>query len=353
MSAPRQLAFLGIDHPHGHGWRELLRHVESEALITAFVPGFDGAAASLEERLSHIPRYDNVDDLLARARFEAAVVCLPNDAAPAAIESLARAGKHILAEKPAAAAAADFRPAAHAIRESGVEFQAGYMWRYDDCANRLRDMVRDGRFGKLISTEITFVTSDVQRRDPSHYLFDQSASKAGFFNWLACHQLDLLLYILGRPVTGVTARVGVFGGVPTSVEDGGAVVLDLDGGSLATFVGGYWTPRWAGDSRWTIRGTQRWVNWHPGRPGTSGVLEIHGPMPQWIGMEETFATSPDPTSGYGGARGLALIREWLDAIAGCGTCRNTPESALAVLELTDTIYEASRAERRITCRIGG
>jgi predicted dehydrogenase len=353
MPAPLHLACLGIDHPHGHGWRELLRQFESEAVITALVPSFGHGTASLEERLAHIPRYDTVDDLLAHARFDAAVVCLPNDIGPAAIEQLARAGKHILAEKPAAGSAADFRPAARAIRETGVAFQAGYMWRYDECANRLRRMVQDGRFGKLISTEITFVTSDVQRRDPAHYLFDEAVSKAGFFNWLACHQLDLLLYILGRPVTGVMSRVGVFGSVATSIEDGGAVILDLDGGSLATFVGGYWTPRWAGDSRWTIRGTERWVNWDPGRTGTSGVLEIHGPMPQWIGMEETFATSADSTPGYGGARGLALVREWLDAIAGKGECRNTPESVLAVLELTDTIYEASRAACRIDCRIGG
>jgi predicted dehydrogenase len=353
MASPLKIAFLGIDHPHGHGWRELLRHVEAEAAITALVPGFGGGAASLEERLSGIPRYDTVDELLARAPFDAAVVCLPNDLGPSVIEKLARAGKHVLAEKPAAGVAADFQSAARAIRESRIAFQAGYMWRYDDCANRLRAMVQDGRFGKLISTEITFVTSDVQRRDPAHYLFDQTVSKSGFFNWLGCHQLDLLLYILGRPVMGALSRVGVFGGVPTSVEDGGAVILDLADGSLATFVGGYWTPRWAGDSRWTIRGTQRWVNWEPGRPGTSGVLEIHGPMPQWIGMEETYATPPDNTPGYGGARGVALIRDWLDAIAGKGDCRNTPESVLAVLELTDTIYEASRAGRRIDCRIGG
>jgi predicted dehydrogenase len=132
---------------------------------------------------------------------------------------------------------------------------------------------------------MTFVTSDVQRRNPRHYLFDESVSGAGFFNWLACHTLDLLLYILQQPVTGVTSRVGVFGGTDVSVEDGGSAILDLADGSIATFVGGYWIPRWAGESHWTIRGSQRWVHWDPTRVDTSGVLEIHGPMPQWIAME--------------------------------------------------------------------
>jgi predicted dehydrogenase len=353
MQPPLRLAYLGVDHPHGHGWRELLRAVEAQAVITDLVVGLDGGTASLEERLSHLPRHADVDELLQRADFDAAVVCLPNDAGPAAIEKLARAGKHILAEKPAAGCAADFEPAATAIRDAGVAFQAGYMWRYDDCAERLRRMVADGRFGKLISSEITFVTSDVRRRDPEHYLFNAARSKAGFFNWLACHQLDLLLWIIGQPVTGVSARVGCFSEVSTEVEDGGAVILDLADGSLASFVGGYWIPRWAGESHWTLRGSQRWVTWDPGRAETSGVLEIHGPMPQWIGMEETFSTPADDTPGYGGTRGLALVQDWLTAIRTGGACRNTVESVLAVLKLTDTIYEASREERRIPCRIGG
>jgi len=341
MPDPFRIAFLGIDNPHGHGWRELLRNLGDELEIVALVPGFGGATASLEERYAGLPRFETVADLISGCEFDGAVVCLPNDAGSQAIVELARAGKHVLVEKPAAGCADDFRPAAAAVREAGVAFQAGYMWRYDECANRLREMAADGRFGKLICTEITFVTSDVRRRNPEHYLFDKSVSGAGFFNWLACHSLDLLLYVLG-PVVGVTARVGVFGATDVSVEDGGAAIFDLADGSIATFVGGYWIPRWAGESHWTIRGSERWVHWDPTRSGTSGVLEIHGPMPQWIAMEETFETAPDATPGYGGARGVALVRDWISAAESGADCRNTPESVLATLELIDAVYAGNR-----------
>jgi predicted dehydrogenase len=353
MPVPFRLAFLGIDNPHGHGWRELLRHFGDEIEVVALVPGLGGQLTSLEESLARVPRFDDVAQLLAGAEFDGAVVCLPNNAAPAACAALAQSGKHILAEKPVAGSADAFRPVVDAVCHRGVAFQAGYMWRYDDCAVRLREMAHDGRFGRHISTEITFVTSDVRRRDPGHYLFDPAVCGGGFFNWLACHSLDLLLYILQQPVVGVTARVGVFGDTAIDVEDGGAAIMDLADGSLATFVGGYWIPRWAGESRWCLRGSDRWVHWDPARPGTSGVLEIHGPMPQWIAMEETFSTPADTTPGYGGARGRALVRDWIDAArAGRSDCRNTPESVLATLELIDTIYRASREHRRIECRIG-
>jgi predicted dehydrogenase len=351
VTPPFRIAFLGIDHPHGAGWRELLLNFPGEIAVTAIVPGFGGALASLEERYADVPRFQTVDQLLERGEFDGAVVCLPNNEAPEAIIRLAAAGKHVLAEKPAGASIEDGRRISEAVHSSGVAFQAGYMWRYDEGAVRLRRMVRDGSFGKLISIEMTFVTSDAQRRGPGHYLFDRAVSGGGFFNWLACHSLDLLLYISGEHVTGVTARTGVFGATGLEVEDGGVAILDLSGGGLATFVGGYWLPRWAGESRWTLRGEHRWVHWDPRRAGTGGVLEIHGPKPQWHAMEETLTIPADSTPGYGGREGVALVRDWLEACRSGGDCRNTPESIAAVLELIDTIYRASRDGRRVECRI--
>jgi predicted dehydrogenase len=286
-----RLAFVGIDHPHGAHWRQQLANFRDQARIVAFVTGFGGGTASLEEHHAELPRFDSVRDLLARAEFDAAVVCLNNREGPAALIELAQAGKHVLAEKPVAASGDDAQPIVAAVEKAGIAFQTGYMWRYDDIAGRLRRMVEQHAFGKLINIEMTFATSDVKRRGADHYLFDAQASGAGFFSWLACHWLDTLLHVTQQAVVGVTARSGVFGAVPTEVEDGGAAILELEGGGLATFVGGYWLPRWAGESRWAIRGSQRWIHWDAGRKGTAGVLEIHGPQPQWHAMEDTF-TAP-------------------------------------------------------------
>jgi predicted dehydrogenase len=350
---PLRLAFLGIDHPHGAHWRQQLANVANDAQIIAFVPSFGGGTASLEERYAELPRYDSVAALLAGSQFDAAVVCLTNRDGPAAIVELARAGKHVFAEKPVARVAADARPIVETVEKSGIAFQAGYMWRYDDIAGRLRRMVEQGAFGKLISIEMTFATSDAARRGPDHYLFDPPASGGGFFSWLACHWLDTLLYVTKQAVVGVTARAGVFGTVPTQVEDGGVAILDLEGEGVATLVGGYWLPRWAGEMHWTLRGGQRWVHWDANRKGTAGVMEIHGPQPQWHAMEDVFTVPEDKTPGYGGRKGLLLIQDWLDCIrTGRRDNRNTARGMLATLELIDAIYQSSRDGRRIECRIG-
>lgn len=349
-----RIAFVGVDHPHGAGWRESLANLGGEVEIVAIVPRFDGTTYSLEERHRGAQRFESVDRLLADGRglFDGAIVCLPNQESPAAAAKLAGAGKHILVEKPGAGSAADAQQIVEAVQKSRVAFQSGYMWRYDEGANRLREMITGGRFGKLISVEMSFVTSDVSRRGPGHYLFDPAESQRGFFNWLACHWLDLLLYITSDAITSVTSRVGRFGATPVDVEDGGAAILDLAGGGMATFLGGYWLPRWTGESQWTLRGSQRWVHWDPSRPGTGGVLTIHGPQPQFHAMEEVFTIPADKIPGYGGYRSVELLRDWIDSARTGKPCRNTAQSLFVVLELLDAIYRASNEGRRIECHIG-
>jgi len=332
------------------GWRESLRQVLDAVDITALVPAFNNGTASLEQRYTDLPRFETVKALLRDGSdlFDGALVCLPNNTGPEAVIQLAQAGKHILLEKPGAANAADARRMADAVRTAGVAFQSGYIWRYEEGANRLRDMMADGSFGKLISLEMTWTTSNVFRRDPGHYLFDpKDSGPVGFFNWLGCHHLDLLSYVTSQTVTGVTARVGNFGGTPIDMEDGGSAILDLSGGGMATFTGGYWHPRWLNDIQWNLRGTQRWVHWDPSRTGTGGVLEIHGPQPQFMAMEETFELPPDDTPGYGGKAMVALLRDWVRCAHEGGDCRNTPESMVAVLKTIDRIYESSRSGRRV------
>lgn len=346
---PFRLAFVGIDHPHGAGWRETLLELAGDAEITAIVPRFGGTTHSLEERLAGVRRFETVERLVAEGgeTFDGAIVCLPNDEGPQAVVALAKAGKHVMVEKPGAGSLADGRALVAAVRSAGVAFQSGYLWRYDEGAERLRQMVADSRFGKLVSIDFGLTTSDVNRRGASHYLFDPKVSGGGFFNWLACHWLDLLLYVTGDSVRSAMARVGCFGATPVEVDDGGAAILELSGGPLATFVGGYWLPRWAGEAHWTFRGSQRWVHWDPMRPGTGGVLTIHGPQPQFQQMNEVYTISADPATGYGGRRGAALLRDWIDAARTGRDCRNTPESALATLEVLEAIYASSQEGRRV------
>ena len=69
MATPFRIAFVGVDHPHGAGWRELLPHLGDDVSVTAIVPAFGGGVASLEERHAHVPRFATVGELVAHGRI--------------------------------------------------------------------------------------------------------------------------------------------------------------------------------------------------------------------------------------------------------------------------------------------
>ena len=253
-----------------------------------------------------------------------------------------------------AAGAADARPIAEAVEKSGIAFQTGYMWRYDDIANRLQ---ADGRARGVRQADQRGDDVRHQRHRPPRAgpLSVRSArpAAAGFFSWLACHWLDTLFYVTGRAVVGVTARTGVFGAVPTQVEDGGVAIFDLEGGGIATFLGGYWHP---------ALGRRKPLG-HPRQPAV-------GPLGRRPQRNRRRARNPRPAAAVArdGGRvhaargqdarlrrpeGLLLVQDWLDCIrTGRRDNRNTARGMLATLELIDAIYQSSREGRRIECRIG-
>jgi predicted dehydrogenase len=343
-----KIAFLGVDHPHGSAWRKLLDGFGDQLEVTAIVPGLNGGLASLEEKYAALPRFSDVDTLLNDGEFDGAIVCLSNRETPSTILRLINAGKHVLVEKPGAGAASDLDSLVVACRERAVAFQSGYVWRYDEIANRLQSMIADGQFGKLIHIDMKFVTVDVKRRDPGHYLFDVKQSQRGFFNWLACHHVDLLSFVTGLELVGVTAKLGRYGATDSKLDDGGTAIFELEGNVLATFTGGYWLPRWEGISQWSLYGSERWVHWHPTFPNTSGRLEIHGPKPHWFAMEDNYDSMPDSTPGYGGSRGMALVSDWLQSMQTGDPCRNSPESLVKTLRWMDAVYQASDSGQRVS-----
>ena len=118
-----------------------------------------------------------------RVAIDAAVVLLSNLEGPPAMVELADAGKHIVGEKPGTGTLADAQAILDAVERSGVTFAMAYQNRYSENAGRLKQMIANGQFGKVISIENISVTTDVRLRlgggnlaDP-HYLFDPAQNK--------------------------------------------------------------------------------------------------------------------------------------------------------------------------------
>jgi predicted dehydrogenase len=83
-------------------------------------------------------------------RYDAALVCTPDEPKPALLRHLLAAGKHVLVEKPLfAAGKADLADLERLARQSGAVCYTAYNHRFEPHYVRMRDLVRSGELGRI------------------------------------------------------------------------------------------------------------------------------------------------------------------------------------------------------------
>lgn len=145
----------------------------------------------------HIPHaYQNVEELLAAEEIDYVDICVWNRShAPVAIAA-AKAGKHILCEKPMAIDLEDALKMEAAISKAGVQFMLAVPTRYSAEAQLLNQMRKEGKLGDIYYAK----TANVRRRGtPIGWFTDTQKSGGGPVIDIGVHCIDRTWYLMGRP----------------------------------------------------------------------------------------------------------------------------------------------------------
>ncbi len=144
--------------------------------------------------------HPDLDSLAGDPEVDAVYVALPNAMHHAAVLALARAGKHILCEKPFALKTGHAREMVQACRDAGVALRIAHQIRLDAAIVRAREIVQSGRLGRL--TEISLErASGLGSRTSWRNDFAQS----GVIYDVGVHLLDLIQYVSGQRFAEVAA----------------------------------------------------------------------------------------------------------------------------------------------------
>ena len=139
------------------------------------------------------------------------IVAVPDHLHRAIAEPAFRAGKHVFLEKPLATTAIDARGILLAWRQSGRVLQLGYVLRQAPFYAAIRAVLRKGMLGPV---RIASLTEQLDVRHGASFMrrwHAQSAQSGGLIVHKACHDLDIICWLLdARPRT-----VSSFGGVDT------------------------------------------------------------------------------------------------------------------------------------------
>lgn len=199
--------------------------------------------------------YADYGDLLARADVHAVSLCIPTGMRLEVGEACAKAGKHILSEKPLEVTVERIDRLVRATEAAGVKLGCVFQGRFAEGPQAVRRAVEEGRFGRLVLGDayIKWYRSQAYY-DSGGWRGTRALDGGGALMNQGIHQIDLLQWFMG-PARSVYARTALVAHSGLEVEDLACAIIEFENGAMGVVEGS--TAIWPGHpARVEIHGTQ-------------------------------------------------------------------------------------------------
>ena len=163
----------------------------------------DGRASAVAHRLGIARAYGSYEALLADPDIDAVYIPLPNHLHARWTIEAARAGKHVLCEKPLAMTAAEAQGMVDACRDADVLLMEAFMYRQHPSWIAVRDLVASGRIGALQAVDSWF---SYFNDDPSNIRNINEAGGGALYD-IGCYSVNLSRMLFGAEPVRVRAAV--------------------------------------------------------------------------------------------------------------------------------------------------
>jgi predicted dehydrogenase len=147
--------------------------------------------------------HGSYEALLADPDVDAVYIPLPNHLHAEWTIAAARAGKHVLCEKPLAMTAADAELMAEACAAEGVRLMEAFMYRHHPAWVAAMDVVASGRIGRLRAVQSWF---SYYNDDPANIRNQLEAGGGALFD-IGCYSVNLSRMLFGAEPVRVSAAI--------------------------------------------------------------------------------------------------------------------------------------------------
>ena len=213
----------------------------------------------------------SLDAVLADPDVDAIEICTPHHLHSDIAIAAARAGKHILCQKPLAKTLAECDAMIAAAQAAGVVLYYGETNRTMPAAEAMKQAVDAGRIGRLTGVQATYAHWQGGKYLSTAWRYDPQIAGGGQLLDGGIHYIDLMLH-LGGPIQSVTCFTTRFrpelGG-----EDTAVVNARFDGGQLGTLFSSQATGIWFPGASFVAFGTAGVLI----LGGQHGALSLHRP----------------------------------------------------------------------------
>ncbi len=190
--------------------------------------------------------YTDYREMLADPAVEAVAVVTPDFAHKDAIIAAAKAGKHIITEKPLATMPDEVGEIARVVRDAGISFMVDFHARWNPPIAIARQNIEDGTLGNIVSA---YVRLNDTISVPTSML--SWASRSSILWFLGSHTIDILRFLFDDEVERVysVSSSGILKARGIDVPDLYQSILEFKKGAVATI-----------ENNWIIPNTNPAVN---------------------------------------------------------------------------------------------
>jgi len=187
--------------------------------------------------------YADYKEMLAEVKPDAVSVCTPNYLhAEQSIEA-AKAGAHVLVEKPMAVTDEEAAAMIEAAKANNVKLMVGHNQRFMPPHEKAKEILQTGVLGKVLTFRTSFghPGPDAWSIDGADsWFFRKEEAIMGAMGDLGVHKSDLIRWMLDDEVSEVAAFVGTLDKKDTESDDNASCILRMKSGAIGTLVAS-WT----------------------------------------------------------------------------------------------------------------
>jgi len=328
VSTPIRVGLIGgggIATFHITGYREHADTITIGAVADAVPATAEARGAELG-----VPAFTDYREMLERADIDAVDICLPHHLHRDAIVAAARAGKHVLCEKPLCLTPEEAADVESAVREAGVTLMCAHNQLFMPAVAKAKELIDDGALGTVY--EVRTTDSFRNEFDPSNMGWRAHASTSGGGELIdtGYHPSYLLMHLAGGVPVSATAmlsthRLGFMEG-----EDSAQCLFRFDNGAVGQLVTSWAYEPAAGTERFSV-------------VGELGSLTSDGTTLRWDLHDTSGAPTVSETVTF------EAVDTFSAEIAAFGRCLrdgtrpiHTEQEGLAVLGMILAAYEGAR-----------
>lgn len=280
--------------------------------------------------------FDNLDELLADDRLDAAYISSTNEKHHSQAMAVIAAGKHVLCEKPLAMSREDAAAMVLAAEAAGVTFATNHHLRCSGSHRKIRQLITDGRVGKVLSVRIFHAV-----HLPPHlqgWRINDPGAGGGVIPDITVHDADVARFLLGEDPVDVVAQMAT-SGMGDGVEDSAMSVWTMPSGAMVMSHESFTHP-YAGSG----------LQVH----GTEGSIFAKGVMTQEPVGEITLVTAAGSEAVPFPDHNLYIqgVADFYAAVAGTGRAAADGLDGVKSLTIAHAVREAARTGMRVTIDYG-